>query len=144
MEYKILAEEFMEMMTMLRKKEPNKFISESMQGEVVTLHYIMQHNGDVLPSEISNDMDVSSARVAATLNSLENKGYITRQIDKNDRRRILVSLTPNGKEIASKNKEKIIRIVSKMLSDLGEHDAKEFVRITGKLANLISKKSHCD
>ena len=138
MDYIKLAEEYLHKIYRLSKHKTHKEINESMHGEMFALQYIGLQGGDVLPSEISNMMHVSSARVAATLNSLESKGLITRRIDFSDRRRILVELTPNGKEEAEKHFQMILKNVAEMLSTVGESDAKEYVRITGRLSDLNS------
>jgi DNA-binding MarR family transcriptional regulator len=109
-----------------------------MQGESFVLHYILHHEDSVLPSEICKIMGISSARIAAALNGLESKGVITRRIDTSDRRRILVDLTPKGKAMAEEQRQEMLENTSKMLSFLGEDDAKEYVRLTGKLAEYIT------
>ena len=141
--YDELAQSFMEIMYTLRSTEPPKVINESMRGEQFALQYIYQQKKQVLPSEICQYMHISSARVAATLNSLEKKGLITRQIDKNDRRRILVKLTPQGKEAAQSHQQQVLEKTSKMLKTLGEHDAQEFIRILEILARTMAKHKHC-
>jgi len=138
MDYAFLAAEMLEKMQSLRKASPQKFIDEALHGEAFVLHIITRCGGAVQPSEISSEMNVSSARVAQTLNSIEKKGWITRQIDLNDRRRILVRLTPEGKIAAENQYRKVTGLAAKMLSALGEEDAKEYIRITGKLAEIIS------
>jgi len=137
MDYNALALELIKKMQALRKFKPHKHINESLQGETFVLHFIAHHGDDVLPSEIGHKMDVSSARIAATLNRLEEKGLITRQIDTADRRKILVKLTEVGKEIAERHEEIVLTETIKMLTALGEYDAKEYVRITGKLTEII-------
>lgn len=139
MDYTKLAEEYLQKIHRLSKHGTYKEINESMHGEMFTLQYIAYHKGAVQPSEISNMTHVSSARVAATLNSLESKGLITRRIDTSDRRRILVELTQDGKEEAEKQFHMILEKVAKMLSVLGEHDAMEYVRIIGRLSDISSK-----
>ena len=89
-----------------------------------------------MPREISHEMGISSARIAGTLNGLERKGLITRQIDTSDRRRILVDLTPKGKTLVEERRQEALERVTKMFSKLGEHDAREYVRITAKLAEV--------
>lgn len=138
MDYTTLAAELLDKMQMLRKASPQKYIDEALRGETFVLFFIAMHGDTVLPGEIGNEMNVSSARVAQTLNSIEKKGWITRQIDEGDRRRILVRLTPEGKKAAEKHHQAVITLALKMLSLLGEDDAKEYVRITGKLAEIIS------
>lgn len=139
MDYSKLAEEFLQNTYRLSRHSMYKKINESMHGEIFALQYIASQKGAVQPSEISNMTHVSSARIAATLNSLESKGLITRRIDSKDRRRILVELTPNGKEEANKYFHKILKKVSYILSELGEHDATEFVRIINKLSEINKK-----
>ena len=141
MDYSNLANELLEKMHSFRRAKPQKSIDESLQGEAFVLHYLAQHGEGVLPGEISNEMRVSSARIAQTLNNIEKKGWITRQIDTNDRRRILVNLTPEGKTAAEKHHQAISNLAIKILSMLGEHDAKEYVRIMGRLAELLP---NCD
>lgn len=134
MDYKALALEFMETMKQMRKHDPQKKINESTHGEHFVLFLITKHDGPVIPSDISAEMEISSARIAATLNSLEKKGLITREIDPEDRRRILVNPTEAGRVVVDEHFKMIIKTTTGMLEYLGEHDAMEFVRIMKKLA----------
>ena len=136
MDYSELAEAFIEQMHILRRFKPQKTINESMHGEVFMLHKIATSEVRIIPSELSNAMGISGARIATTLNGLESKGYITRQIDPSDRRRILVALTDKGKEKNEEYQCALNEITEKMLRLLGENDAKEYVRITKKLGKL--------
>ena len=100
LDYSKLAMEFMENMHQFHKGKQHKPADDFLQGGAFILQYIYMSKREVLPSEISNEMSISTARIAAALGNLESKGLITRQIDKSDRRRILVSLTPEVEEIA--------------------------------------------
>ena len=135
--YAELAAEFLNKMQSLHKVKSQKNITEAFQGEAFVIDYIARHGGNVLPGEIGQEMDVSTARIATALNSLEKKGLITRQIDRHDRRKILVGITQEGKDLAKKHRQAVMGVVTKMLELLGEHDAKEYVRITGRLAEMI-------
>lgn len=139
MDYTELANEFLQKIQMFKKVgPPHKKIFESMRGELFALQSIARRGGEVLPGEICGDMEVSSARVAATLNSLENKGLITREIDKSDRRQILVRITQKGEELADEHMQDILQDATMILRLLGEHDAKEFIRIIGRLVEITS------
>jgi len=138
MDYSALAAKLLDSMQALHRARPQKHINESLHGEAFVLRFIAQHGGDVLPGEISGEMGVSSARIAAALNSLESKSLITRQIDLSDRRKILVGITPEGKALARQQQQAVIAGTSKMLALLGERDALEYVRITSKLAEIAS------
>lgn len=134
MDYEHMAHEYLKTMYEMRKRKSHKQINDSMHGENFVLLYISQHKGNVIPSDISNEMGITSARIAATLNSLEGKGLIERRIDADDRRRILIDLTEQGKEQVQKHYKMITSMVTNMLEYLGEEDAEEFIRIMKKLA----------
>ena len=138
MDYSKLADEFLQHMYMMRKFKPQKKINESMQGETMALYHIAYHGRHIIPSEISDVTGISCARIAATLNSLEKKGYITRQIDQSDRRRILITLTEKGKQQEQESRRELIETIEKMLMQLGEHDAREYIRLTHKIAKLAN------
>jgi MarR family transcriptional regulator, organic hydroperoxide resistance regulator len=140
MDYKELAAEFLQNMYLFHKDKQHKKTDEFLQGGAFILQYLYMRKDNVLPSEISNEMSISTARIAAALGNLESKGLINREIDKNDRRQILVSLTPEGIENAKKHQQEVEKDVMEMLQCLGEHDAREYVRIIGKLAENYKKK----
>ena len=140
MDYTELADEFLRYMHSFRRFKPQQQINESMQGEAFALHHIATSDGHIIPSEISSAVGISSARIAATLNSMESKGYITRQIDPSDRRRILVTLTDKGREQEAEYRSKLAETIERMLKLLGEHDANEYIRIMRKMAEL----AECD
>ena len=138
MDYTELAKAFLRHAYQFSKINHQKKIDCTMRGEAFVTIYLKMQGGGVLPSEISTEMDISSARVAAVLNSLENKGMITRQIDRGDRRRIFVDLTPVGEALAEKYTQLALDSAVHILEILGERDAREFVRILGKLVNSAS------
>lgn len=136
MDYRELAVEFMQTSHSMHRRKGQKKISDSMQGESFVLFYISE-NENATPSDISNAMNISSARIAATLKSLEAKGYIKRKIDVEDRRRILIDLTEEGKMQVEKHTEMVMNTIVNMLKYLGEEDAKEFLRIMKKLSTRV-------
>ena len=138
MDHSKLAAQLLDKLQSLHRARPQKNIDEALQGEAFVLHYMARRTEDVQPGEIGAETGVSSARVAQTLNSMEKKGQITRQIDVDDRRRILVRLTPEGRSAAEAHLRHVLGLVSKILGLLGEADAREYVRITGKLADILS------
>ncbi|MFL0252893.1 MarR family winged helix-turn-helix transcriptional regulator [Clostridium neuense] len=135
MDYESLAHDFMEVMHHMHGRNPQKRVNDSLHGENFVLSYISSHEGNVIPSDISNAMGATSARIAAALNSLEKKGLISRRIDVEDRRRILIDLTDAGREHVHEQNQKMMNFVTNMLKYLGEDDAKEYIRIMKKLAN---------
>ena len=134
-----LAHDFLEVMHQLHRGNPQKHINDSMHGENFVLFYIFEHEGNVIPSDISKAMEITSARIAAILNSLDKKGLTSRRIDAEDRRRILIDLTDAGREhVKNQNHIRMSSLVD-MLQYLGEDDAKAYIRIIKKLADKNSE-----
>ncbi|AIZ57306.1 transcriptional regulator SlyA [Candidatus Methanoplasma termitum] len=145
MNYDDLTTEFIRNMQLIRKATHKGRIPDSIQGETFVLIFIKERHGKIIPSDISDAIGVSSARVATALNSLENKGLITRRIDSDDRRKIIVELTPEGMKLAEERKKAHTERIGAMLALLGEEDSAELVRIVGRLSDIISKDSTlCD
>ena len=139
MDYNELAKEFILNMQLWSKGKQHKKIDGGIHGETFVLYFILKNHGDIVPGDISDAMGISSARIAAALNSLDGKGYITREIDKTDRRRIIVKLTETGRAYAEEQEVFYLGIITEMLAALGERDATEYVRIMGKLAGIMTK-----
>lgn len=136
MDYRDLALEFIEVMNQTRKRNISKQIDDSMRGEHFVLNYISEYEGNVTPSDISNEMGITSARIAAALNGLEKKGLIIRSIDPQDRRRILIDMTDSGKEQVRNHYEKVLSTTTNMLRHLGEEDAMNYIRIMKKMSEF--------
>ena len=140
MDYDKLVAEFLVSAQLIQREKQKKGISLNMQGESFILHIICI-KGSVVPKEISKAVGVSSARIAVILNDLEKKGLITREIDRDDRRQIIVKLTENGRRQADENERAFMQRIKQLFIMLGEKDAKEYVRIYGRLAEVIKTKS---
>ncbi|MCL1790654.1 MAG: MarR family transcriptional regulator [Peptococcaceae bacterium] len=137
MDYTELAEKYLHEMTELRKARFQKNLTNSLRGESLILQYMAQHDGIVIPGAISSEMNISSARITAALNSMENKGLVTREIDRSDRRRILTKLTQEGKDLAVSHKQNCLNDIIGMLQLLDYDDAREYVRLIGVLVNKL-------
>jgi len=137
MEEHDLAIELLENMQKLDRAKLHRSITDSLHGGDFMLLYIARHHGMALPSEISHEVGISTARVAVALNNMEKKELLTREIDIQDRRRIIVKLTDKGKEVVKTKQAELKKSMSMLLSTLSEDDAKEYVRLTGLLAKNI-------
>ena len=139
MDYEALAKTMLSKMYMLNKTRPQRSINEGMRGEAFVLQYIIHNENAVLPSEISHYMNISTARMAAALNSLERKGFITRRIDPSDRRQILVELTDQGKAFAHDKQAHMLQHATQLLERLGEQDSLDLVRLLSRVSEIMAE-----
>jgi DNA-binding MarR family transcriptional regulator len=105
-------------------------------GDRFILALIAARDAPVRPGEISALCGVTSARVAMALKTLESKDFIRREPDQTDRRKTLVTLTERGRAVFQRKNEQHRKTVERVLRELGEDDAREFVRITGKMLDI--------
>jgi len=99
------------------------------KGELFILKYLCEKNSAVIPSEISGAMHTSTARISAALGSLEKKDQIRREIDKNNRRNILVTITERGRERSLSEMLQMQKKLKSIFTEMGERDAYELVRL---------------
>jgi len=117
-------------------------MSRNGKGELFILKYLYDKdtNGtDVIPSEISNVMHVSTTRISAALGALEKKGQVHREIDTNNRRNILVTITEEGRKRTVSEMKKIQEQMVNVFTQMGEHEAVEFIRLLNLLFNTVDK-----
>ena len=138
MDYKKLSQEFLQMLYKYYQARSQQQLNNAVHGEAFALQYIALHDDVAVPSDIENAMSVSSARIATILGRLEKRGWITRRIDPQDRRRVILKLTESGEERAKKSEQELLALVQRILEHLGEEDAKNYVRIMSKLAGLCN------
>ena len=141
MDYTALALVLDEAYAKMRLKPPkNKYADLTHGGEMFALHIIVTFGAPVSPGELSLECGVSTARIATALKSLEGKGFILRETDTEDRRRTLVTATELGREISGRFEALRRTTLEDMLRELGEHDANEYVRLMGRVSDIMSRK----
>ncbi|MER7622545.1 MarR family transcriptional regulator [Streptomyces sp. NPDC126503] len=67
--------------------------------EFDTLHKLAGRGGSAAPSDLAQDLDLAPASVTGRLDALEKRGLVRRTPSTTDRRRVVVELTPTGREI---------------------------------------------
>lgn len=138
MDYREFTYEIMEILR--RKRHPIEDIREFEQGENGILQALLvneRSGGESLsPGDLSAIQELSTGRIAATLKSLENKLYLERKIDSKDRRRITVTLTQSGRQLAQELFKETTARLEKAFQKIGEQDTKEFVRILKRLIDV--------
>ena len=96
--------------------------------------YLMYHEPDPHSAgEFAERLDLSPGRVANVLKALEKKDLIERKKDPSDGRRTMVTLTQKGREYICQTYTQAIEVYHNLIEEIGEHDTREFLRITKKL-----------
>ena len=115
-------------------------LNEFNRGEVGVLGYLAFDKDEATAGELSEKLNVTTARIASILNSLENKEYIKRKEDNLDKRKILVSITTKGKELANITKREITKKIIRVVEEVGYDEVKDYVRIALKIRDILNKQ----
>jgi MarR family transcriptional regulator, 2-MHQ and catechol-resistance regulon repressor len=76
--------------------------------------------GPVPAGHVSGQMHISTATMTSVLDTLERNGYIHRQPDPADRRRVLVDITPAAQDLLDQVLPAVQQLVTATLSPLGD------------------------
>ena len=133
MDYKSLANEWIALQGQLLQVPACRELSSLSKGEWFVLNYLVGHAGLVHPKDLSKGLVVSTARIAALLNHMEEQGLVTRNADPEDNRKILVYLTDAGVQMIQKKRAEVVDSVAKTLELLGPEDAEAYLRIKTKI-----------
>jgi len=116
-----------------------EILNEFNRGEIGVLGYLAFEKDEATAGELSEKLNVTTARIASILNSLEAKDYIKRTEDNKDKRKTLVVVTKKGKALAKKTKKEVIDKITKVINEIGEEEVKEYIRITLKIREILNK-----
>jgi DNA-binding MarR family transcriptional regulator len=87
----------------------------------------------VSPTQLNRALDSKSATMTSRLEKLEQSGLIRRLLDDNDRRSLLVELTPKGRETIDQVCESVLEIRAKQLNVLSKDEQEQLGDIMAKL-----------
>jgi DNA-binding MarR family transcriptional regulator len=85
------------------------------------------------PTFLGQRMSLTSGAMTSLVDRLEAEGYVTRQPDPDDRRGVLVTLTPSGIEIANELHEAYMRLELHLLQALRRDEREQLARLLRKL-----------
>ena len=109
-----------------------RFFEDGFQGTCLILK-ILRNAGQLTAGEIAKRLDVSTARVAAALNSLEKKGCVERLKSATDGRMVVVRLTASGRATLESREEQLLAMIGRILGKLTEEELLSLLHIIEKL-----------
>ena len=137
--YEALAREFFEALDKSACVPRSDRVSETMRGEAAVMRLLMREGRSLTPGEIGKLLGMTSSRIAAVMNALERKGFVLREGDAQDRRRVRVTLTEQGKVFCRHKQRCAVGDLSTLLSQLGEEDAALFVRLSRRVMEMMPR-----
>ncbi len=90
----------------------------------------------IFVSDLQKMHHITKPAISQMLNGLEKKGYVRREMDKDDRRKITVTLTEPGKEILYKTKSYTDRMLDETIERYGEENLKQLISLFNRLIDV--------
>lgn len=91
-------------------------------------------------SELSDLLIITPAGVTHLINPLEERGYIKRLQDRNDRRIVLIGLTEKGTEVAETLIAEVREQLIGLVKHLGEEDSKTLVHLMSRVIEFFDSQ----
>lgn len=92
---------------------------------------------NVSPTDIGQFLSVTKGAVSQMLRSLEEKGFITRALSRENRRNTLVLLTPKGRELLGDEGNEFNAKLDALIETIGREDIEELIAIVGRLTEVL-------
>ena len=93
-------------------------------------------------SDVRGYLSISKAAVSHMLSSLEKKGFIIREIDKNNRRNLIVTLTPEGRKVLKSKYDEFIGRLDVIVNYLGKEDVINMITIINRISEVVYKQNN--
>lgn len=92
-------------------------------------------------SVIAKSLNITMGTLTTNMNSLEDKGYITRARSNRDKRVVLVSLTEKGKKAFFHHRDFHKRMIRSIVKDLEEDEMKVLIRCLQNLTKFFGEQN---
>ncbi len=130
-----LINELLELMPRTGRRVPDG----SSRGHV--LRMLNNAGGVLTPSELKTAMDVTTPRITAILNDMEERDLISRQRDSKDHRRIVITITEEGRKVLDQHRRMRAKYLEELLDVIGPEDSQALLRILRANSKLHSERS---
>jgi DNA-binding MarR family transcriptional regulator len=99
-------------------------------------HGVFNDGNGLSLTEIQHATHVSKAALSQMFKSLDRRGYIVRETDSTNRRKITVELTAAGQTLIDEAQGEVARLVGRVLSRFGEDKAWQLIALLGELSDI--------
>jgi len=131
-----LLTDFQDMRSVKAGPPPLLNLTDTLGGETGVLTLLFRRTGPMLAGDLARTLGLTTGRMASILKGLEGKGLVHRVAVPGDKRRVSVSLTPEGIQWAQNAYERVLMRVSRLLEQLGEADAQDLLRLIEKIKQM--------
>lgn len=115
-----------------------KRVDETQAGIGAVLRLLEKSSEIVTAGKISEELNISTARVAVLLKKMEAKGLIKKERSADDARITVVKLTSLGTRTVTKMRDDIYQQMGRVIDEVGKERLLEFIEIAGEIKNVMT------
>lgn len=120
-----------------RPEEFYKTINENRIGIGAVLRILYEAEDTVTAGKISEELGVSTARVAVLLKKLAAKGLVVKERSADDHRVTVIRLSEYGEKMANDIRENLYRKTELVIDRIGIEKMEEFISISREIGNAL-------
>jgi len=106
-------------------------------GQFSFLMFLFRHGDGKSQYQISQNLNLNKTTTTRTLKKLEDKGYIRKEQDNEDKRIFRIYLTEKAYSVEEKLKEYSDSVYTQITKDISEKDLEIFMKVTDQIINNI-------
>ncbi len=114
------------------------------EGKFVLLCLLHDRSEGLAPHELATRAGVTRATVTGLLDGLERDGYVSRQAHREDRRKILVTLTPSGQVLADALFDEHSQWIASLFNEFEPEDRKTLSNLLARVRHNLAEGKHTD
>lgn len=147
MECNGLPLQFTQIMQRVRRLKSVDLYTELTRGEFMVLETLKRQQQlrpkaqGVYVSALADEVHVSAPAVSRMLKNLEGKGYVERNVDREDRRNTYIRLTVAGGGAQARAKAHMHRLMSRVLDRMGEDNLRVMLAQCERLIEIIEDET---
>lgn len=103
------------------------------------LGFLCASGREVTAGEISDYMNVSTARVAVLLKKMSEKDLIKRRTDPSDKRKVMVSITSKGVQAFEEKKKEILLYAGAIVDHFGKEKVEDFIGSCRSIRDIVDQ-----
>lgn len=105
------------------------------------LHVVLaaREHGEVTVSQLAELSGVSPPSASAMVDRLVEKGFLEREQSKEDRRKVIIRLSPEAKERVEKAEESILQVFVDLVEEIGPETARQWVEVLERVRDVMDR-----
>ncbi|GEM_PF-865733 len=91
--------------------------------------FMLHRYGSITQKELQEILQIQQGSLSELLSEMDSSGLIERKRNPEDRRQVVISLTPEGKEVEHANHQRVVKENMELFSSLSQEEQDELYRM---------------